>query len=159
MFHNIQPSFCPEDEDNPLGGSNEIAPQHTTISCPKDGDNPLGGSTTTYNHPLTSKMEKIYSEAVTRLLYNILTSIHMPPKWDLPYSEVATRLFAVGIFSTQRSICTFRYWDFPHLEMTTRHAHGFFSIILWDSKPSAVVFPSLRVSHSAIRIFPHKVPV
>jgi len=75
LLHNIQSSTRPEDGDNPLEGSNKIAPQHTIIHSPRIWRQPTRGqqqdSSTTYNHPLAPKMETTHSEVTIRLLHNI----------------------------------------------------------------------------------------
>jgi len=44
LLNNIHSLTHPEDEDNPLGGSNEIAHNIQSSTSLEDGDNPLGGS-------------------------------------------------------------------------------------------------------------------
>jgi len=98
QIRHIQSSTRLEDGDNPLEGSNEIAPQHRIIHSPWRWRQPLGGSSeivlqhtiihstlrwrqptwrqqrdwsTTYNYPFAPQMETTHSEAAIRLLHNI----------------------------------------------------------------------------------------
>ena len=116
-IHNIQLSSLPEDEDNPLGVSNEIVP-HTIVLSPRrwrqSTRRQQQDCSITYNRPLFPKMETIHSKVAIRLLHNIQSStrsedgdnplegnnntalqhtcIHMPRRWDFPHSEATTQL-------------------------------------------------------------------
>jgi len=76
---------------------------------PENGDSPLGGSNKTI-HPRTPKWDIPHSEVATRLH----PSIHMLRRWDILHSVAATNFFSAGILPPRRNVCTCRWWDLPY---------------------------------------------
>ena len=68
-------------------------------------------------------------------------------------------LSTAGIFPTRRTICTFRWWDFPHSEMLTQTCQRTISRPSYGVKTFRCEIPPLRVTHSAAGIFPSQIPI
>ena len=98
LLHNIQSSTHPEDSNNPLGGSNKIAVQHTTsIHTPCRWEFP-------------TRRQQDFSAAGTSPTGR---SICMSRCWDFPHSETTTQTCPRVFLDRPTGIKTLRYWIFP----------------------------------------------
>ena len=73
--------------------------------------------------------------------------------WDFPRSESVLHWW--DFFHSEDCICTLRWWDFFNSEVSKETCpRALFRLSLQESKPSAVRFFPLIVSHSAAGNFP-----